>query len=376
MTLSDASSGHTSRSRQDSWPEALQRLRAGWLVVVGSTVLTTLVALVVAFVWPPSYTARTVFVPPQQQQSAASSALMSLSALGMSGLGALSRTPADQYVSLMKSETVRDQLVQAFDLMKVYESRFRMDARRELDDNTRITVGKRDGLVSVEVDDRSPERAAAIANAYVESLRKLSASLLLTEAQQRRAFFDKQLNTTRERLTAAQQALQASGFDAAALRAEPRSAADTYARLRAELTSAEIRLQSLRRSLVDGTPEVQQQISTVGMLRQQLTQIEANSQVPKERADYVARYRDFKYQETLFDMLSRQYEAARLDESQEGALIQVVDLATVPERRSKPRRTFVVLAGAVLGLLGSIAWLLLRSRPLRDSARSGPPARA
>ncbi len=331
-------------------------------LLIAGPLLAGLVALGITFVIAPTYTARTTLLPPQQQQSAASSALASLGALsGLAGLGSSIKSPAEQYVALMQSNTVTDRLIDQFKLMDVYEAKYRDDARRRLAENVRISVGKKDGLLSVEVDDTSPQRAAELANAHVEELRRISSGLALSEAQQRRVFFESQLKQTRDRLTSAQQALQASGFTEGALKAEPKSAAEGYARLRAEATAAEVRLQVLRRSLADSAPEVQQAQGTLNALRSQLAQAERSNEVGNGNgADYVSRYREFKYQETLFDLFARQYEAARVDEAREGALIQVVDPALQPERRSKPKRALTAVATTLVTLLLLAGFVIVR----------------
>lgn len=353
-----------------------------WLVL--APVAAGLLALGVSYLITPTFTARTVLLPPQHQQSMAASALASLSGLGAlaSGTAGL-RNPVDQYVALMQSETALDRIIDRFELMRVYESKLRREARRELLANTRITAGKKDGLIVVEVDDVDPKRAAAIATQYVEELRHLTAVLAVTEAQQRRQFFEEQMKSARDALTRAQQALQASGFTAGALRAEPRAAAEQYARVRAEVTAAEVRLQSLRSRLADATPEVQQAQSTLSALRSQLALLE---RTPSERndSDYVGRFREFKYQETLFELFARQYELARLDESREGALVQVVDPAAIPEWKSAPRRARIAanaaglaLALVVAVLIGAARWraahqdpaFALRAQRLRQALR-------
>ena len=219
-----------------------------------------------------------------------------------------------------------------------------------MDKNTRIAVGKKDGLVSVEVDDEDPTRAAGIANAYVEQLRRLTSVLAVSEAQQRRAFFEKELKEARDQLAKAQQALQATGFNVGALRAEPRAAAESYARLRAEITAAEVRTQVLRGSLADSSPEVQRQLGQLSALRAQLARLEQATDT-NAGPDYLSKFREYKYRETLFEMFARQYELARVDESREGALIQVVDVATPPEYKSKPKRGFIAVAATLLSLL-------------------------
>jgi uncharacterized protein involved in exopolysaccharide biosynthesis len=339
-------------------------------LLIAGPLLAGLVALGITFIIAPTYTARTTLLPPQQQQSAASAALSSLGALsGLAGLGSSLKSPAEQYVALMQSNTVTDRLIDQFKLMDVYEVKYREDARKELAKNVRISVGKKEGLLSVEVDDTSPQRAAELANAHVEELRRISGGLALSEAQQRRVFFESQLKQTRDRLTSAQQALQASGFTQGALKAEPKSAAEGYARLRAEATAAEVRLQALRRSLSDSAPEIQQAQATLGALRAELAQAERSSEVAGNgSADYVTKYREFKYQETLFELFARQYEAARVDEAREGALIQVVDPALQPEKKSKPKRALTAVAATLAALLLLSGFVITRHFWRRSAA--------
>ncbi len=172
-------------------------------------------------------------------------------------------------------------------------------------------------------------------------------------------------------MTDAQQELQSTGFNPGALKAEPKAAAEAYARIKAEATATEVRLQTMRRTLADSAPEVQQQLTMLAALRGELQKLESTVDT-RSSSDYVSRYREFKYQETLFDLLSRQYEMARLDESREGALIQVVDVATAAEHKSKPKRAFIAVAAflavgllLVISVLASHFWRQARTNPER-----------
>jgi len=339
--------------------EYLAVLAQRWRLVLALPIGAALVAFACTFLIPRTYTARTTLIPPPQQQSAAASALASLSALsGLVGNIAGSKTTGDQFVSLMQSVQVQDRIIDRFKLMDVYEVEYREQARRELGHNVRIALGKKDGFIAVETDAETPKLAADMANQYVEELRRLAGGLALTEAKQRRVFFEGELQKTRVLLTQAQQSLQRSGIGAGAIKTEPRAAAEGYATLRASATAAEVRLQTLLRSLAETAPEVQQQRALLGALRTELGKIEQTDTSGAD-ADYIGRYREFKYQETLFDLLAKQYELARIDESREHALIQVVDAATPPERASGPRRVLIaaVAAAATLVVLG--LWFLL-----------------
>jgi len=309
----------------------------------------------------PTFESTTTFLPPQEQQSVAASALSSLGMLaGLAG-GAV-KSPADEYISLMQSVTVSDRMIDRFKLMQVYDKKYRRDTRKRLLANVQMIVGKKDGMISVSVEDVDPNRAAAMANSYVDELRRMTSVLAISEAQQRRVFFEKQMKEAKERLIAAQTALQASGFDAGALKAEPRGAADEYARLRAELTAGEVKLQTLRHSMTETAPEVQQQIATLQALRIQVGQLEQSTKGDVSAPDYVSKYREYKYEETLFTLMAKQYEAARADESREGTLIQVVDPALPAELKSSPKRSMMGLGFAIFGALVFSGWILARER--------------
>ncbi|RYE70676.1 MAG: lipopolysaccharide biosynthesis protein [Oxalobacteraceae bacterium] len=345
--------------------ELLSVIAARWKLLLGASLFVGAVAFGASYLIAPTYTARTVFLPPQQPQSAAASALASLGAL--SGLAGASlgggKTTADQYVSLMQSVNIQDRLVDRFKLMAEYESKYRFLARKSLSNNVRISLGKKDGLITVEADGSSPQLAADLANAHVDELRRLTSELALTEAQQRRAFFEGELKRTRDRLAAAQQDLQQSGFNPGALKTEPKAAAEAYARIKAEATAAEVKLQTLRMSMAESSTEVQQQQTLLGALRSQLSKLESADRPDSSDAGYIGRYREYKYQESLFELFARQFEAARLDESREGGLIQVVDVATPPEYKSKPKRA--TIAGGAFVLTGFLLALGLVYRHLR-----------
>jgi uncharacterized protein involved in exopolysaccharide biosynthesis len=331
-----------------------------WLLIV--PLLGGAAGFAGSFAVAPTFTAKASFLLPQSPGSAAAAALASLGGLASLAEGAVgSRSPADQYATLMMSVTVADRLIDRFELNKIYETELRSDTRRRLENNTRIVIGRRDGLITVEVDDHDPKRSADMANQYIDELRTLSARLALTEAQQRRMFFEGQMGKAREELLKAQVALQGSGFSAGVLRTEPRAAADNYGRLRSEVAAAEVRLETLRRSLTDSAPEVQRASAQHAALRAQLNRAE-QSDTSAAQPEYLARFREFKYRETLFDLFARQYEAARVDEAREGVLIQVVDAATPPERKSRPKRAVVATIAALATLLLLTVGLVVRDR--------------
>jgi len=351
-------------------------LRRRWRLLIAGPLLAGLVVLGITFVVPPVFTASVTFIPPQQSQGGAAAALASLGSLAsLAGIGGGGRSQPELYASLLQRATIADRMIEEFKLVELYDAKFRVDARKELTQNTRITVGRKDGLITIEVDDPSPDRAAAMANRYVEELRKVTSTLAVSEAQQRRQFFEEQLKLSHERLINAQRALQASGFNPGALKTEPKAAAENYAKIRAEVTAGEVRLQALRGTLTDTSPEVRQQQVTLGAMRQQLARLEQTNASPAG-SDYVGRYREFKYAEALFEVYARQFELARVDEAREGALIQVVDKATPPERRSWPKRAQSAVIATVLAFFALLVFVLGREfmrKPATPAAEDGVP---
>ena len=352
--------------------DLLVPLARRWRSLVVAPILIGVATYGATYLVAPTFTSASTFLPPQQQPAGGLAALASLS--GLASLGSATgvlKSPADEYVTMLQGPTISDRIIAAFDLRKLYDVKYIDEAREQLAKRVSIDVGKKDGLITVSVDDHDPKRAAAMANRYVEELRRLTGAMTLTEAQQRRAFFEEQLLQTKKQLTAAQIALQGTGVTAATLKAEARSAVEGIARVDAELTVARVKLQTLRNSLTDNAFEVKQQQALVGALEAQKRRLAENggdvAQDPaapggSSSADYITRYRDFKYQEALFELYARQYELARADESREAAPIQVVDVAIPAERKSKPKRVMIAALATLLSGLGYATLLVARSR--------------
>lgn len=365
--MNSSSTPQAATAAPDEFPigavvSALWRRR---LLMVGVPLLASVLALGGSYLIAPTFTARVSFLPPQQQPSAAAGALASLGALaGIASVGA--RNTGDQYLALVQSTTVADRVVERFDLIRKYEKQYRVDARKVLTQNTRVSLGRKDGLISLEVDDHDPKTAAAMATAYVEELRALTAGLALTEAQQRRAFFERQLKQVQDKLTEAQKALSATGVNLGALKAEPKATAEGLAKLKAELTTAEVKLQVLRQAMSDNAAEVLAQSGLVAALRAEMAK-QGRNEEPSEQNGYITAYRDYKYQEALFDQIARQYEIARIDESRDGGQLQMVDKAEIPERKSKPKRSIFMLVA--FGLSFVVCAGVVAVRALREQNR-------
>lgn len=328
------------------------------------------VSWLIAFSSGPVFTASTLFVPPQQQPSIASVMLQQLGALGsLAGATAGLKNPNEQFITFLRARTVQDAIIDRFKLQTRYEAETRADTRKLLEDFTRISSG-RDGLITLEFNDRDPQFAADVTNGYVEELNRVLKSLALSEAQQRRAFFESQLVLAKGRLTAAENALKAVGINPTTIKGRPEVAVAAVAGLQARIAALEVKLNVLRGYLSDNTPEVRQVESELTAMRAQLAAPSRASEGSEPDADYIARFREFKYYETLYELLAKQYEAARIDESRDGATVQVIDRAVPPERRSGPKRALrAIVTTLVVGLL-LLVWLFAR-QAVRD-ARSDP----
>jgi len=315
-----------------------------WLLALGPLAVG-IVALGGSFLIAPTFTAKTVLMPPQAQQSAAASLIQSLGALGgVAGAAAGIKNPNDQIVALLKSRTLSDRIIDRFELMGVYKAKLRQDALKALSANVRVSAGK-DGLIAIEVDDKDPKRAADMANAYIAELSRLMGSLAITEAQQRRMFFEKQLKEARDNMTRAELALKSGGIEADIYKSSPQAAVTAVAQVQAQIAAQEVKLGAMRGYMTESASEFRQGLVELQALRAQLSKLESTEKSIQvgSSSDYVTRYRDYKYYETLFELFAKQYEIARVDESREGAVIQIVDPAMEPEWKSKPKRAMVAI---------------------------------
>ena len=347
------------------------------LLVVGP-LLAGLAALGVCFAIAPTFTASTSFMPPQQQASGAASLLSSLGALGgLAGAASGLKNPSDQYVAFLKSRSVQDALIDRFDLIKRYDEKYRQYATKELEQRARVKAGK-DGLITVDADDEDPQFAATLANAHVEELGKLLSRLAVTEAQQRRLFFEKQLSATKDKLVKAEQALRSSGVSASVLKSSPVAAVEGLAKLKAAIAAQEIKLASMRGYLAESAFEFKQAQTELSAMRSQMARLESADPGPeadgKDSSSYIAKYRDYKYFETLFELFSKQYEIARVDESREGAVIQVVDVAVPPELKSKPKKAIIAVLATLASGFALLIFVFVR-QSLRNAAQDAEAAR-
>lgn len=345
--------------------DLLELLVANLRLLILGPLAAGLLVLGICFIVPPTYTATTRFLVPQGQ-SASSAMMQSLGALsGLAGAAGL-KSPGDQFVSFVKSDSVQNALIDRFKLQERYDEKFRWDTRKELAKHSTISSNAKDGIVTVEVEDHESEFAANLANGHVQELQKLLSRLAITEAQQRRMFFEKLISNTKANWIKAEQALKATGVSTSNLKLSPATALEGVAKLRAAVTAQEIKIASMRGYLSDSAPDFRQAQTELAALKAQLSNLDrqdsesTSSNASAAQNDYIARYRDFKYNETLFELFSKQYEIARIDEGREGATIQVIDSAEPPERISRPRKGFVVVIAIILTNIILLTFVFLR----------------
>jgi tyrosine-protein kinase Etk/Wzc len=337
------------------------------LLIIGPLIVG-LAALGISFAITPTFTAQTSFLPPQQQQGMAASMLASLGALGgLAGAATGLKNPNDQYVAFLKSNSIKDALIERFDLMNRYEAKYKQDARKELEEKAKIASGK-DGLITVSVDDHDPKMAADIANAHVQELTQLMGRLAVTEAQQRRKFFETQLEQTQAKLTQAEIALKQTGIASSVLKSNPQSAVAAVAGLQAQVTAQEVKIGAMRGYLAETAPDFKQALKELANLRAQLAKQEKDQPASEGQGDYVTKFREYKYQETLFELFAKQFELAKVDEAREGATIQVLDAATPPEKKAKPKRAFIAIIATLATGFALLLFVFIR-QALRNASQ-------
>jgi tyrosine-protein kinase Etk/Wzc len=327
------------------------------------------------------YTATATIMPPQAPQSSLSSLmgqLGSLSALG-GGASSLLKNPADMYVGILQSRTVADAAIEQFHLKEHWHAKTMVAARKELDSHAQFESAK-DGLIQISVKEHDPKIASDLANFFVDALYRMNSTLAISEASQRRLFFEKQLDEERIALAKAEDTLKATQQKTGLITVTGQTelAIRNIAQTRAEISARQVELQSIRTYASEDNPEVARVQGEIRTLQGQLSRLEdsqshfapgdteiATSQIPAGGLEYTRELREVKYHDTLLDLLSRQYEAARIDEAKSAPIIQVVDRAVSPDQKSGPPRTLIILGCTIASFLFGFAWLFLRGHVAR-----------
>jgi len=336
----------------------LKRKRFIAAVTAGITVLTVIVSLII----PRTYRAESKIMPPQQAQSLSSQVLGQLSGVvgaGMIGTVAGIKTPGDLYVGLLKSRPVLDAIVDRFTLMRLHKTTYREDARKRLLGQLTASDDKKSGIITIAVEDKDPKRAAEMANAFVDELKNLNKRLAVTEAGQRRLFYEEQLKDVKESLLQAEESLKGFQEKTGAIKMDDQARAviQGLAQVRAQIAAKEVQLRVMKTYATVNNPDAQRLEEEVRGLREQMGRLEAKgghnpdalmptNRMPQVGTDYLRRMRELKFNEALYEILLKQFEVA--------TVIQVIEQAVQPEKKFKPKRTQMVLIAFVVGLFISI----------------------
>jgi len=363
-------------------------------LILRITVATAVVAVAISFLLPVYYKAETKIFPPQEKGG------MNLAAqlLGQGGAGLIGlaggitgvKSQGELFVEIMKSRTVLDRIVDRFDLLNLYRSdlfdfgkkRYRQDARKKLLKLITVREDRKSGIIILTVEDKDPKRAAEMANAFIEELKTLRGGLAISEAGQRRMFFEEQIQQTKVSLARAEEEIK--GFQQRTgmfqVDAQARAIIEGIARLRAGIAVKEVEAKVLRSFATAQNPDVQRVEEEILALRAQLEKVETSKgsgidpimpsgRVPEMGMEYLRKLRQLKYNETLYELLSKQYELAKLEEARDPVVIQVIDQAVPPERKSRPQRVLIVLLTTGMALFLSVFFVLLIERPWKKSGK-------
>jgi len=289
----------------------------------------------------------------------------------MGGLGNLAGdmlgggTTGDLYVGMLKSEAVKDAIIDRFKLMDVYKKKYRIDTYKVLDKAAIIGIGKKDGIIHITVEDKDPKRAAAVANAFVDELSKLNIGLNVSGAGRDRTFLEERLIRAKRDLAKAEEALKVYQTKNKAINVieQAKATIEGVGQLRAELALKEVQLASLRAYITDENDEIKTVKASISSLTAQIDRLEGNSKgssipsvgsVPALGQEYLRLMRELKIQETILEFLTKQHEMAKLSEAKDVSSIQVLQHARVPDKQSKPKRSLLVFTVTVITLLGSV----------------------
>lgn len=347
--------------------------------ILVSTVLAFIISTAVSFTLPKTYSATAKILPPQPDQSFMSMMMGQVGGVaGLAGDLLGKGSSADVYVSILKTDAVSDVIIDRFNLMQVYEQKYRLDTYQKLAANVEIAAGKKDGIISIKVEDRDPTRAAQMANAYVAELGRKSVGLSTSSAAANREFLEGRLAQAKAELAKAEDALKAfqarSGMVAVTEQTE--AAVEGIAQLKGQLVAQEAQLAMLRRQFTDEAAEVKRATAVISDLRRQLSGLEGGGTgaipgvgaVPELGQQYLRLMREFKIQETLVELLTKQYEVVKLNEAKEVDGVQLIQQARVPDKKSSPKRSVIILAATCAAFLAAVAYALLREAGGRASA--------
>lgn len=336
-------------------------------LILRTTFLVFITSLMVSLLLPKKYSTTAMIIPPQQDQ-AWMGLMMGQMASGMANLAGdlLGKgSPADMYVTILGSTAVSDPVINRFELRKVYDKKYRSDTYKALEKNVDIVAGKKDGIISITVEDKDPVRAAAIANAYVEELNKLVVNLNITGAGLNKLFLENRLEKARSELAKAEAAMKSFQTVSKVVSVSDQTAATIreIAQLKAQLVAYEVQLATLQQQFTEHNQEVKTVKVTIDNLRVQIARLEGQGSVgatpglglvPALGERYIRLMREIKIQETLVELLTKQYEMAKFSEAKDVPTVQVIQKAGVPDKKNKPKRLLFILTMTGISFFVSI----------------------
>jgi uncharacterized protein involved in exopolysaccharide biosynthesis len=338
-------------------------------LILRTTIACAVIAAAVSLLLPNQYTAEAKLLTPEERDTMASMIGSMNSITG--GLGAMKdlsvgkslglTDPNAQYVAILQSRTVADRLIERFDLRKVYHEKLMVDARKKLENHTDV-ISSKDKVITIDVTERDRKLAADLANAYVEEFQRITDGMALSEAAQRRVYFERELNKAKQQLTLAEAALQQTQEKTGILEVSSQSKAIVNAtvELKAEVAAKEIEIQAMTTFATPENPDLVLARQELAALQAQLQKIERSAvagggevivptgKIPEAGLEYLRRFRDVQYDQMLYKLLAEQYEAAKVDEGRNAIVIPVLDTAVVPEKKSKPHRALIVILTTLL----------------------------
>jgi uncharacterized protein involved in exopolysaccharide biosynthesis len=353
------------------------------------TAIGLVISTAIAFLIPNQYQSVARLMPPDNQSNSALAVAAASLSGGLGGLAGMAgdlmglRSSSDLLVGVLGSQTVEDRLIQRFNLKKVYGSRRIEDTRKRLENFTDITVDRKSQIITIKVTDKSPDRAAALAQAYVEELNRTIAEVGTSSARRERIFLEDRLRSVTQDLETAEKEFGqfASKNSAIDIKEQGKAMLEAAATFQGELIAARSELEGLRQFYADGNVRVRAAQARVTELENQLKKVGGENaaadpdkamqgdalypsirQLPMLGVTYADLYRKTRVQEAVFETLTKQYELARVQEAKEVPTVKVLDPPKPPERKSFPPHTLLMLLGTTLAFWGGAAWVLGRMR--------------
>jgi uncharacterized protein involved in exopolysaccharide biosynthesis len=356
----------------------------------------------VAFLIPKSYTSTTQLMPPDPQSTSGMAMMAAMTAKAGGGLAGVAgdllglKNSGALFIGVLRSQTSQDRLIQQFDLRRVYGKQLVIDARTKLDENTSISEDRKSGIITISVTDHSPQRAATLASAYVDQLNSLVSELSTSSAHRERVFLEERLKVAKQDLDDASNQLAqfSSKNNTLDIQQEGKAMLDAAGAIAGEMIAAQSQLEGLRQIYTDNNSRVRSLNARVMELRKQLeklggtqaTAVNGTSASPDKTGDpsaakaggglpyptikslpllgakYAEYYRRAKIHETVYEMLTGQYELAKVQEAKETPSVKVLDPARIPEKKSFPPRLVIMFLGTFLVCSMSVVWVLGSAR--------------